>query len=89
MARNIPAFDYDSCIACNICAEVCPQSCIDMKMKKSGLGLLKKVYPILALPESCTGCSMCMNACPVDAITMESTVLVNAKTSYQKSLDTE
>ena len=87
MASKIPTFNYDTCIACNICADICPLSCIDMK--KKGPGNLKKVYPILALPETCTGCSICMNGCPVDSITMKSTVLVNAKKSYQPSLDTE
>lgn len=87
MANKIPAFDYTTCIACNICAEVCPFSCIDMK--KKGIGNLKKVYPILALLDSCTGCSICMSNCPVDSITMKSTLLVDTKKSYQPSLDTE
>jgi NAD-dependent dihydropyrimidine dehydrogenase PreA subunit len=40
-------------------------------MTKTGIGVLKKVYPVLASPETCTGCSICKNACPVEAITME------------------
>lgn len=77
MASKIPTFNYDTCVACNICEEACPLSCIDMKKRVSGN--LKKIYPELVLPETCTGCSICMNACPVDSITMKSTVIDNVK----------
>jgi len=87
MAIKIPTFDYATCIACNICADICPLSCIDMKKKSPGN--LKKVFPILALPDTCTGCSICMNGCPVDSITMKSIVLVNTKKFYKPSLDIE
>jgi Pyruvate/2-oxoacid:ferredoxin oxidoreductase delta subunit len=76
MAAKIPVFDYDICMACNICAELCPLTCIDMS--KMGIGSLKKVYPILASPDTCTGCSICKNACPVDAITMEMGIAIPA-----------
>jgi len=70
MAAKIPAFDYDICMACNVCAEMCPFTCIEMS-KIGKMGALDKVFPILASPETCTGCSICKNACPVVAITME------------------
>ena len=43
MAIKIPTFDYATCIACNICADICPLSCIDMK--KISPGNLKKSIP--------------------------------------------
>jgi Pyruvate/2-oxoacid:ferredoxin oxidoreductase delta subunit len=74
MAEKIPVFDYDICMACNICADLCPITCIEML--KMGIGSLRKVYPVLSSPDTCTGCSICKNACPVEAITMELTVPV-------------
>ncbi len=74
MAGKIPVFDYDVCMACNICADLCPITCIEMS--KTGIGSTRKVYPLLASPETCTGCSICKNACPVEAISMELIVAV-------------
>lgn len=75
MAAKIPAFDYDICMACNVCAEMCPFTCIEMT-KIGKMSALIKIFPVLASPETCTGCSICKNACPVEAITMEAKVLV-------------
>jgi Na+-translocating ferredoxin:NAD+ oxidoreductase subunit B len=72
MAAKIPVFDYAICMACNVCADQCPLTCIEMT--KTGIGNFRKVYPVLASPETCTGCSICKNACPVDAIAMEARV---------------
>jgi len=72
MAAKIPVIDYAICMACNVCADQCPLTCIEMS--KIGDGAFRKVYPVLASPETCTGCSICKNACPVDAITMEAVV---------------
>jgi formate hydrogenlyase subunit 6/NADH:ubiquinone oxidoreductase subunit I len=69
MATKLPLFDYPICVACNMCAEMCPLTCIEMK--KTGIDHLKKVYPLLTSPSCCTGCSICKNACPVEAISMK------------------
>ena len=74
MATKIPVFDYSICMACNICSEMCPFTCIEMT--KTGIDALKKVYPVLASPETCTGCSICKNACPVEAIAMEALAIM-------------
>ena len=68
MGAKIPMFDYFTCVACNICAEMCPLTCIEMI--KTNVDHQKKVYPLLTSPDTCTGCSICKNACPVEAITM-------------------
>jgi formate hydrogenlyase subunit 6/NADH:ubiquinone oxidoreductase subunit I len=68
MTAKKPNFNYALCMACNVCHEACPFSCIDMS--KHGLDSHNKCYPELALPEKCTGCALCQKACPVDAINM-------------------
>jgi Pyruvate/2-oxoacid:ferredoxin oxidoreductase delta subunit len=75
MAAKIPEFDYAICMACNICAELCPLTCIEMS--KTDVDALKKAYPLLTSPETCTGCSICKNACPVEAISMKETIPIS------------
>jgi len=68
MAKNNPVFDYAVCMACGVCAQTCPLSCITMD--KVDVDVYKKAYPTLSDAARCTGCSLCQKACPVDAITM-------------------
>ena len=46
----------DTCIACGVCADACPQSCID-----SG-----ETYFIRK--ENCLHCGLCSEVCPADAV---------------------
>ena len=55
-----PNFLHEKCVACNMCAIICPEGCI------SGEG--KNTYnPNLAY---CKGCGLCSEICPVDDIDM-------------------
>lgn len=68
MSRPVPSFDYKTCMACRVCVQTCPFSCIDMT--RTGPDPYGKVYPELTAPDTCTGCRLCERGCPVDCITM-------------------
>lgn len=48
------------CVACGVCAKVCPKSAIEIYQ-----GIFAEV-----LPECCVGCGACAKACPASVITM-------------------
>lgn len=68
MSRPAPVFDYSLCIACRVCVQACPFSCIDMS--RTGGDPYGKVYPELTGQDRCTGCRLCERSCPVDCIAM-------------------
>ncbi len=68
MAGKRPVFDYGTCMACGVCDQACPLSCI--ALSKDGVDGYKKMYPVLLSERPCTGCGICHKACPVDAIFM-------------------
>ncbi len=68
MAQKYPTFDYGPCMACGICVQACPFSCLELR--RTGLDSYRKAYPELARREDCTGCGICASSCPVDAIRM-------------------
>ncbi len=59
-----PVTDYDKCIGCGRCAQVCPESCIAM-YDENGKKRPKTDY------NYCKGCGLCAAECPVGAIKME------------------
>ena len=83
IAVDIPVWDEEICIQCNICSIVCPHAAIRPKVfeKKFADGApetFKYVdaktkqfdgmyYALQVAPEDCTGCVICVNACPVVA----------------------
>lgn len=69
MAGKRPSFDYEVCMACGVCDQACPISCITLS--KGGVDAYKKMYPVLLPEPRCTGCAICQKVCPVDAIQME------------------
>ncbi|MFP4078375.1 MAG: ATP-binding protein [Candidatus Izemoplasmataceae bacterium] len=54
---QIPVFDYEKCIHCNLCQKSCAFNAISDSIE--------------LIPGRCEGCRFCEYVCPVDAITME------------------
>lgn len=59
-----PEIDIDKCIACGLCAKICPDSAAHMKKIKGQ----QKAYVDY---DYCKGCGLCAKECPVKAISME------------------
>lgn len=70
-AKKYPVFDFEPCISCQMCAEACPVSCIELSVngKTNGFDKWNNFYPAVDRSK-CIGCSMCFNACPMEAIRM-------------------
>ena len=83
IAVDIPVWEPDVCIQCNICSIVCPHAAIRPKVVKpeqlqgapegfksvdAATKAFKGLTYILQIaPEDCTGCEVCVNACPAYA----------------------
>ena len=83
IAIDIPVWEADICIQCNICSLVCPHAAIRPKFYEVAAlanapatfksidamtGQLKGLkYSLQVAPEDCTGCEVCVQACPVVA----------------------
>ncbi len=66
MEKKKPIINYKECMACGICVQACPFSCIDFV--KINVNKDKKAYPELINNGRCTGCGICSKECPVEAI---------------------
>ncbi len=80
IAVDIPVWDKDLCIQCNICSIVCPHAAIPPKvfekkyLEKAPREFLYAeamtrqfeglYYSLQVAPEDCTGCEICVHACP-------------------------
>jgi pyruvate-ferredoxin/flavodoxin oxidoreductase len=80
IAIDIPVWEADICIQCNICAIVCPHAAIRPKIftpealngapdtfkavKARTKAFEGLMYSLQTAPEDCTGCEVCVNACP-------------------------
>ncbi|MBD3191373.1 MAG: 4Fe-4S dicluster domain-containing protein [Candidatus Heimdallarchaeota archaeon] len=51
--------DFDCCIACGTCIEVCPEEVYDEDDEGK---------PVNARPEDCTDCGICVSECPEECI---------------------
>jgi len=63
--KAIPYIDFEGCIGCGICVEVCPTEVFTMSGEKA----------VVMYPELCNGCAICVENCPVDVITLKWTDL--------------
>lgn len=61
------AFDIDKCIACNMCADACPNGVIrvDFSKDEKGKRTIDQYNMNLGY---CLFCGLCVKACPKDAI---------------------
>jgi pyruvate-ferredoxin/flavodoxin oxidoreductase len=83
IAVDIPVWEPDICIQCNICSIVCPHAAIRPKVFEKEFvknapesfkyteAMTKPYaglyYALQVAPEDCTGCELCVNACPAVA----------------------
>ncbi len=51
-----PIINKKKCIACGICADVCPQDVF--------FGSKKKEAPVVSYPDECWHCNACVQECP-------------------------
>lgn len=73
--RGLPSLrtDPDSgkalCVACGLCARICPTSCLEMNVVPSEEGD-RELGEFILRAGRCMFCGLCAQVCPVDAITM-------------------
>ena len=66
--KEKPRFDRELCIACTMCANICPTGVIDLEIRNSAHGFRR--FPVLKDPKKCIGCKACEQECPSGAIGM-------------------
>ncbi|MGC4107086.1 MAG: 4Fe-4S binding protein [Thermomicrobiales bacterium] len=57
------------CVACGLCARICPTSCLEMHVVPSEEGD-RELGEFILKAGRCMFCGLCSQVCPVDAITM-------------------
>ena len=73
--RGLPSLrvDPDSgealCVACGLCARICPTSCLEMHVIPSEEGD-RELGEFILRAGRCMFCGLCAQVCPVDAIAM-------------------
>jgi NADH-quinone oxidoreductase chain I len=73
--RGLPSLRVDPesgealCVACGLCARICPTSCLDMHVVPSEEGD-RELGEFILKAGRCMFCGLCSQVCPVDAITM-------------------
>lgn len=73
--RGLPSLRVDPesgealCVACGLCARICPTSCLEMHVIPSEEGD-RELGEFLLKAGRCMFCGLCSQVCPVDAITM-------------------
>ena len=80
IAVNVPVWNSEKCIQCNMCSYVCPHACIRpflatedeaknapegfTMVQAKGKGMENYQYRIQTSVLDCTGCGSCVNVCP-------------------------
>jgi NADH-quinone oxidoreductase subunit I len=73
--RGLPSLRTDPetgealCVACGLCARICPTSCLEMHVVPSEEGD-RELGEFILRAGRCMFCGLCSQVCPVDAITM-------------------
>lgn len=73
--RGLPSLRADPdtgealCVACGLCARICPTSCLEMHVVPSEEGD-RELGEFVLKAGRCMFCGLCAQVCPVDAITM-------------------
>ena len=73
--RGLPSLRSDPdtgealCVACGLCARICPTSCLEMHVIPSEEGD-RELGEFILRAGRCMFCGLCAQVCPVDAITM-------------------
>ena len=57
------SIDFEKCIACNACANICRTQTIMPNPQKGK-------HPVVVYPDECWYCACCVDACPRGALTM-------------------
>jgi len=71
--RGLPALRSDPetgealCVACGLCARICPTSCLEMHVVPSEEGD-RELGEFILRSGRCMFCGLCEDACPVDAL---------------------
>ncbi len=92
--RGLPSLRADPetgealCVACGLCARICPTSCLEMHIVPSEEGD-RELGEFILRSGRCLFCGFCAQVCPVDAITMsgayERSVLARDGLIYTKT----
>jgi ferredoxin len=64
-----PVFFRKKCMACKMCVDACPVSCI--AVETAGTADDPHGYPYLEEEEKCISCGMCAQGCPVAAVRLD------------------
>lgn len=71
--RGFHRFDLTTCIACDLCAKVCPVDCIYIGKERVTKGKGFRITGYAIDYSKCMFCALCVEPCPVDCIFMGAT----------------